>query len=116
MRGKDSDIREFGVILFNLQYSLCVPSADFSFVRCLFGSHRRRLNLDLVHTDFRLSLQMLHWGRLCVLASIFITQAPVASQDASKRSVIFPRLSAEQRATQIFPLPLCDSVFCAGAY
>jgi hypothetical protein len=50
-----------------------------------------------------------------VLALIFVAQAPVAGEDASKCSVIFPRLSAEQRATQIFPLPLCDSVFCAGA-
>jgi hypothetical protein len=43
-------------------FSLCVLSADFSFVRSLFGSHRRRLNLDLAHTNFRLSLQILHWG------------------------------------------------------
>jgi hypothetical protein len=49
------------------------------------------------------------------LALIFVAQAPVAGEDASKCSVIFPRLSAEQRATQIFPLPLCGSVFCAGA-
>jgi hypothetical protein len=48
-------------------------SADFSFVRSLFSSHHRRLNLHLAHTDFHLCLQILHWGRqLCFVRSLVL--------------------------------------------